>query len=345
MPAKAEIRPILYRQFLPLCAYVVYQTYICAKLQRMEDNFMDENMQPVSAATNRIGSLSFGLQLLILVSLFAFCFLFAQMLSGVLIVAYYQTIDMKVIASNVYDLNTLRYSQMLASLCSFLVPALIFSKLKNTSILKFSNANHGFPMLFVVLVPILIYTIYPSINLVFYINKWMGFNAISASAQADYKMLVDALLKDKSISVLILNLITIALIPALAEEWIFRGTFQQLLSEKLNIHIAVLLASILFSLIHFEFSGFLPRIMLGMFLGYLFYYSSSLWISIFAHAINNGAQVILVYLNNVGIYKIDINQPELPKAWEFIVYSLLFIILWAVFYHFSHKGKNSTFAK
>lgn len=77
---------------------------------------MDENMQPVSAATNRIGSLSFGLQLLILVSLLLhFCFRL-QMLSGVLIVAYYQTIDMKVIASNVYDLNTLRYSQMLVSL-------------------------------------------------------------------------------------------------------------------------------------------------------------------------------------------------------------------------------------
>ena len=112
----------------------------------------------------------------------------------------------------------------------------------------------------------------------------------------------------------------------------------------MNIHIAGLLSSVVFSLIHFDFSGFLPRILLGMFLGYLFYYSGSLWTSIFAHALNNGSQVIFMYLNNKGIYKIDVDNPEMPAIWEILTYSVVFIVLWMIFYHFSQKNKKSNFA-
>ncbi|MCC6582235.1 MAG: CPBP family intramembrane metalloprotease, partial [Chitinophagales bacterium] len=91
------------------------------------------------------------------------------------------------------------------------------------------------------------------------------------------------------------------------------------------------------------FSGFLPRVILGMFLGYLFYYSGSLWTSIFAHAVNNGSQVVFMYLNNKGIYKMDVDNPVMPKALELIVYTAAFAGLCYIFYHFAQKRKNSTF--
>ena len=159
-------------------------------------------------------------------------------------------------------------------------------------------------------------------------------------SQGEYKLIVDALLNDKTIFVFILNLFTIAIIPAVCEEWIFRGTLQKQLSERLNIHLAVFLSAIFFSLIHFEFSGFLPRVLLGIFLGYLFYYSGSLWTNIFAHVVNNTAQIVMMYLNTTGIYKSDTDNPEMPKTWELIVYSLGFMGLWFVFHYFSQK-RNS----
>jgi uncharacterized membrane protein (Fun14 family) len=100
------------------------------------------------------------------------------------------------------------------------------------------------------------------------------------------------------------------------------------------------LAALFFSLIHFEFSGFLPRVILGMFLGYLFYYSGSLWTSIFAHLVNNGAQVVFIYLNNKGIYKMDVENPEMPQVWELIVYTLSVCRIVVSFLPFRTKEKK-----
>jgi membrane protease YdiL (CAAX protease family) len=309
----------------------------------MTENLLDDDLKTALNSGFGINQYHFVVQILIWFGIFLGCFIFAQLLSGGIIIAYYQSTDMKQIAAKVYDLNTLRYAQMIASLVSFLLPALIFSKLKVQSITKYANAHIGFSLLFLILIPLLIVSLYPLINVSFFINKWIGLNEIMKDTQGEYKMLVDALLKDNTTYVLILNIITVAFLPAIAEEWIFRGTFQKLLSEKLNIHIAVFLASVIFSIVHMEFSGFIPRIILGMFLGYLFYYSGSLWASIFAHAVNNGSQVIFMYLNNAGIYKMNVDDPEMPKTWEIIVYTAVFAGLWYLFYHFAQKRKNSTF--
>ena len=311
----------------------------------MQDNLLDDDFKNPLIQQYGINKYSIGTQFVIWMAIFMACFFVAQIISSAIILTHYKSADFKEIARNVYDLNVLRYAQMIASVFGFLVPALIFSKQKDKLISIYSNANIGFHPIFFLLVPALIFTFYPIINVSFFINKIMPWSSWFQSGQDEYKLLVDALLKDSSWFVLFLNLITVAILPAICEEWIFRGTLQKLFSEKLNIHVAVLFASIFFSLIHFEFSGLLPRIILGMFLGYLFYYSGSLWTSIFAHAVNNGAQVVLMYLNNKGIYKIDVDNPEMPEIWEILVYTAAFAILWYIFYHFAQKNKKSNFAK
>ncbi|MBK6275356.1 MAG: CPBP family intramembrane metalloprotease [Saprospirales bacterium] len=189
------------------------------------------------------------------------------------------------------------------------------------------------------MIPFILYTFYPIINLSFFVNKISPWNNWMSGSQEEYKIVVEGLLKDKSIFVFILNFITIAILPAICEEWIFRGTLQKFFAEKMNIHLAIFFASVVFSLIHFEFSGFLPRIILGMLLGYVFYISGSLWASIFLHAVNNGAQVILMYCNNTGIYKSDMDNPEMPKNWELFVYTLVFYALMSIFYYFCKRKK------
>jgi hypothetical protein len=63
-----------------------------------------------------------------------------------------------------------------------------------------------------------------------------------------------------------------------------------------NVHIAIIVTSIIFSAIHLQFFGFLPRMVLGMLFGYLLVWTGTIWIPIIAHLVNNGAAVILTYI-------------------------------------------------
>jgi len=69
----------------------------------------------------------------------------------------------------------------------------------------------------------------------------------------------------------------------------------------MNPHIAIFLSAAIFSFIHFQFYGFLPRMFLGLLMGYMFYITNSLWTSILMHFVNNGSAVVLYYLANKGV--------------------------------------------
>lgn len=100
----------------------------------------------------------------------------------------------------------------------------------------------------------------------------------------------------------LLNLLMIAIIPAIGEELFFRGIIQHYLIRGLkHPHLAVWLTAILFSFFHFQFQGFIPRILLGLLFGYLMVWTGSVWVPILAHFINNGAAVLVEYLSQRGI--------------------------------------------
>jgi uncharacterized protein len=110
----------------------------------------------------------------------------------------------------------------------------------------------------------------------------------------NYNQLTNLFLQTKSAGGLISNLLIMAMLPAIGEELLFRGIFQRLFSEwTKNIHLGIIIASLLFSFFHFEFFGFLPRFLLGLFFGYLLIWTASIWIPIFAHFTNNA--IIICY--------------------------------------------------
>ena len=119
----------------------------------------------------------------------------------------------------------------------------------------------------------------------------------------------ERMLNADSLGGLLLNLFIIALIPAVGEELTFRGVLQQGLTRSMkNPHVAIWLSAALFSFIHFQFYGFLPRMFLGLLLGYLFYITGSLWTNIAMHFLNNGTAVVLYYLNNKGTINVDVDH-------------------------------------
>ncbi|NQV52369.1 MAG: CPBP family intramembrane metalloprotease [Flavobacteriales bacterium] len=99
---------------------------------------------------------------------------------------------------------------------------------------------------------------------------------------------------------LVQNLFLIALVPAIAEEMLFRGTLQPLVFRMIkNEHVAIWLTAFLFSFFHMQFLGFFPRLLLGAVFGYAAHWSGSLLLPMVGHLINNGVAVLIAYFIGV----------------------------------------------
>ena len=112
--------------------------------------------------------------------------------------------------------------------------------------------------------------------------------------------------------------VIIAIIPAIGEELVFRGMIQKELQRGTgNMHLAIWLSAILFSAIHMQFFGFVPRMLLGALFGYLYAWSGNLWLPILAHFVNNGFTVIMLYLHQLGYFEFDIESSE-SAPWYYV---------------------------
>ena len=224
--------------------------------------------------------------------------------------------------SNPQDLNALRFMQISSQLFTFVFPPIAYAflvKEKPANALGLKNSKIswffiGTAMMFAIM----------PLNSI--IAEWNAGLTLPESLSALEQMMKDmqdaaSAMIEKFVSVdtiggLILNLFMIAGLAALGEELLFRSIIQtSLIKICKNAHIGILLASVIFSFIHLEFYGFVPRLILGMLLGYMFYFSGSIWIPMLMHFINNGTVVLIYFLNNKGITNIDVDtfgQTSIP---------------------------------
>ena len=94
----------------------------------------------------------------------------------------------------------------------------------------------------------------------------------------------------------------VGVMAGLSEEMLFRGAMLRTMQDsRLGTHAVVLIVAILFSAFHMQFYGFIPRMLLGVWLGYLFVWTRSLWVPIIAHTLNNSTVVLFSYLTTKGI--------------------------------------------
>jgi uncharacterized protein len=108
-------------------------------------------------------------------------------------------------------------------------------------------------------------------------------------------------------------LVVIAVIPAVGEELLFRGLIQNLFNAALkNAHLAIWVSAFIFSAFHMQFYGVLPRMMLGVLFGYLYYWSGSLSLAMIGHFINNAFSLTIFYMSKNGF--IDISPDDLEKS-------------------------------
>lgn len=116
----------------------------------------------------------------------------------------------------------------------------------------------------------------------------------------------------------------IAILPAFGEELVFRGMLQpQLMRITKNFHASIWITAALFSAFHLQFFGFVPRLLLGALFGYLYYWSGNLLMPIFAHFVNNGFSVLMLYLNQKGIVDMDIESTEAAPWPSVLIFTLV----------------------
>lgn len=121
-----------------------------------------------------------------------------------------------------------------------------------------------------------------------------------------------------SLPYFLLAIVVIAVVPAVGEELLFRGLIQNLLNKTLsNPHAAIWISAFIFSGFHFQFYGLIPRMMLGVLFGYIYYWSGSLFLAMIGHFINNAFSLTIIYLSQSGV--IEMKPEDLENSLPFYV--------------------------
>jgi len=241
------------------------------------------------------------------------CFLII-MLIGILFaipIFHVSISDITSLGNNYNDtdiLKFLKYLQIIQSIGLFIIPAFIIGFLFDKS----SSSYLGFKSTKTRLIILTIFTFLASIPLInslgllnqaLELPEWLsGLERWIQEQENNANELTQAFLKMESLGSLVFTIFMIGVLPALGEELIFRGVLQRLFAEwTKNIHWGIVIAAILFSSLHMQFYGFLPRMLLGILLGYLYYWSKSIWIPILGHFVNNSFAVIMYYFYGENI--------------------------------------------
>jgi membrane protease YdiL (CAAX protease family) len=219
------------------------------------------------------------------------------------------------------------------------VPALALALTERRKIAEFYSFKRpgliGLAMVLIIMVASM-----PLMEWVTLTNQKMSLPGFLKDIEAWMKTMEDAAMRTtiKLITVrnnwdFFINLIVIAVLPAIGEELMFRGGVQRSLYRAFgNHHIAIWIAAILFSAIHMQFYGFVPRMLLGAGFGYLYYYGQSIWYAIAGHFINNAYAVcVALYMQK---HHIPLDKADEPLGFPWYGYLISAIITIALFKFF-----------
>lgn len=196
--------------------------------------------------------------------------------------------------------NALRTLQLISAAGTFLLPALAVAWLCSNDPAGYLSMKKSPDTKVLLLTLVSMFLMSPAISLIGLLNKEMVLPPFMApiedwmkEQEAVAEQLTNMLLAGKGVVTLLFNLLVIAIAAGITEEFLFRGALQRVLSKwTSNHHLVIWTAAIIFSIFHMQFYGFLPRMLLGAYFGYLLYWSKNIWIPVFAHFVNNAVVVI-----------------------------------------------------
>ena len=242
-------------------------------------------------------------QLLVLFAIICFCLLIISPITVIINELKLQNV------------TSIKLIQLISSIGLTVVPAYIFAKTFSSKPGAYLSITTRTNWKILTYVALLMIVAIPFINLLGSINQQMvlpkalaGMESWMKDAESKASELTVKILNVHSLSGLSFNVLLVAILPAIGEELIFRGVLIKILKNWKGIKLAIWLTAIIFSAIHLQFYGFIPRMLMGAFFGYLLLWSNSLWLPIVAHFINNAVAIIFYYLKFNGYKMPDIDN-------------------------------------
>lgn len=239
------------------------------------------------------------------------CFIAGQLITAVLMQKYAPGVfsDISQIAvTDIGKINFIKILQLISALFSFLIPAILIHKLFSRDNITYIKIKQSPQIWYYLLIPVFLFALMPVMNIIIQWNESLklpasmsGMEQNMKSMEQSSKNIIELMISGTTSIDLFINILLVGFLPALGEEFLFRGVLQKHLGEWFkNPHISIFLAAFIFSAIHFQFYGFVPRLILGIIFGYLVYVSGSIWPAVFAHFFNNTLAVVALYYTNIG---------------------------------------------
>lgn len=196
-----------------------------------------------------------------------------------------------------------KYLQWCNATALFIVPPLVFFYLTDIHAFGDYFSFRGIDIRLLILVIAIMFFLYPAINWLVEWNSEMNFPSFLTSLEEwmrakekEAELITKSFLKMDNWTDMVIMFLMIGVLPAIGEELVFRGVFQSLFTQMVkNEHTGIWLSAFLFSALHLQFFGFVPRFLLGVLFGYFLLWGRSIWYPILAHLFNNGSVVVLSY--------------------------------------------------
>lgn len=229
-----------------------------------------------------------------------------------------------------------RISAVLQSVLVFITPALAVAMLSTrfpASLLavdRLPSLKFTLTAIFTLVISI------PLMNIIIEWNQNLTFPESMSGIVQTFKDLeaksedsINIMTSGNSAGILIVNIMIVGIFAGLGEELFFRGGLMRLLGgvKSIGTHKAIWISAIIFSALHLQFFGFVPRMLLGVFFGYLLAWSGSLWLPILMHIINNSIIVTFEWINQTNGTDIDINSIGTGSSTSNIIILILSVVL------------------
>lgn len=241
---------------------------------------------------------SYWIQLLVLALFMIGGLLIFSSLGELIILLIYHTPNMLEASDPV---TAIRITQMLTTIGAFLIPALLFAYCQDRMWFNYNAANRKPPYSMTNIVLILSITLLPIVGVLSAFNQNImpqegAVAEFMRNMEEAANQILELVTRQHTTWDLIANLLIFAVLAGVCEEFFFQGALQPLMMKwTKNPHIGILITALIFSALHFQFYGFIPRFVLGVYLGYLFFWSRSLWLPILAHVLHNALSILIDY--------------------------------------------------
>ena len=238
----------------------------------------------------------------------------------------------------------LKIMQVINHLGMFIIPAMAFAYLINRNVTTFLKLNKGISLINLIYIVIIIFAAMPVMEWLIYLNENIQFPSSMETwmkaTETQAAQLTEAFLNVNTYSAFLFNLFVIAIIPAIGEEFVFRGSLQRIIQDWVkNPHIAIFVTAIIFSAVHVQFYGFIPRMFLGAVLGYVFFWTNNLWYPIMLHFLNNAFTVTMYFLKNRGVFDINPIENKISGSVVIIILSTVLLIIFLYLLQKQHKKR------